>query len=107
MLPKSTLERIQRFRIPGFVEALSLQMENPQYADLSFEERITLLIDHEYTRRLNSRTQTMLKAARLPNSASLEEVDFSTKRGLNKTQFLELALGNWLSYGQMLCMSAH
>jgi DNA replication protein DnaC len=99
MLPKSTLERLQGFKIPGFIDALVAQLESAQYRDLSFEERLTLLIDTEYTRRLDVRTKRMLKEARLPNSASLEEVDFTVERGLKKRLFLELAQGNWLSSG--------
>jgi len=99
MLPKSTLERLQSLKLPGFIDALVLQMESAQYHDLSFEERLTLLIDSEYTRRLNGRTQRMLREARLPNAATLEEIDFTVERGLKKRLLLELAQGNWLSSG--------
>lgn len=98
MLQKSSLEKLQTFRIQGFVDALIQQATSATtYADLSFEERLTLLIENEYTRRIDARTKRLTKSAKLPHSATLEEVDFVTKRGINKGQFLEIAAGNWLS----------
>lgn len=105
MLTKTTLERLQEFRIPGFIDALAQQMESRQYDDLTFEERLTLLIDTEHIRRLDARTKRLIRTARLSQSASLEEVDFSVKRGLKKTQFLEVCQGNWLSKGANLIVT--
>jgi DNA replication protein DnaC len=105
MLPKTTLERLQSFKLTGFVDALITQMSGRQYQDLSFEDRLTLLIDSEYTRRLDARTRRMLKDAKLPNSATIEELDFSIQRGLQKRIVLELAQGNWLSQGTNLIIT--
>lgn len=105
MLPKSTLERLQSFKLAGFVDALIAQMSGAQYQDLSFEDRLTLLIDSEYTRRLNTRTLRLLREAKLPNSATIEELDFSVPRGLQKRVILELAQGNWLSQGTNLIIT--
>ena len=105
MLPKTTLERLQSFKLTGFVDALITQMNGRQYQDLSFEDRLTLLIDSEYTRRLDARTRRMLKDAKLPNSATIEELDFSIQRGLQKRVVLELAQGNWLSQGTNLIIT--
>jgi DNA replication protein DnaC len=105
MLPKTTLERLQSFKLTGFVDALITQMNGTQYQDLSFEDRLTLLIDSEYTRRLDARTRRMLKEAKLPNSATIEELDFSIQRGLQKRLVLELAQGNWLSQGTNLIIT--
>ena len=94
MLTKTNLERLLRFKIGGFTNALVAQLESCQYNDLSFEERISLLVDNEHTRRLNIRTNQLFRTAKLPTTASLEEVDFSRERGFFKLQFLELCQGN-------------
>lgn len=105
MLPKTTLERLQSFKLTGFVDALITQMNGTQYQDLSFEDRLTLLIDCEHTRRLDARTRRMLKEAKLPNSATIEELDFSIQRGVQKRLVLELAQGNWLLQGTNLVIT--
>ena len=105
MLPKTTLERLQSFKLTGFVDALIAQMNGVHYQDLSFEDRLTLLIDSEHTRRLDARTRRMLRDAKLPNSATIEELDFAIQRGLQKRIVLELAQGNWLSQGTNLIIT--
>jgi len=105
MLSKTTLERLQSFKLTGFVDALISQMNSVQYQDLSFEDRLTLLIDCEYTRRLDARTRRMLRHAKLPSLATIEEIDFATQRGINKLMVLELAQGNWLSQGTNLIIT--
>jgi DNA replication protein DnaC len=105
MLPKTTLERLQSFKLTGFVDALIAQMSGSQYQDLSFEDRLTLLIDSEYTKRLDTRTKRLLRDAKLPNSATVEELDFSIQRGMQKRIVLELAQGNWLLQGTNLIIT--
>jgi DNA replication protein DnaC len=102
MLTQSTYERLHELKIPGFVAALKEQLESQTYSDLSFAERLTLLIDSEHTRRLNLRTKRLTVSARLPQSVTLEDVDFSVPRGIQKLQFVELCQGNWLSSGTNL-----
>jgi DNA replication protein DnaC len=99
MLTKATLEKLQSFKISGFTTSLLTQLQSSHYTDLSFEERISLLVDNEYTRRLNVRTNQLFKSAKLPSPASLEAVDFSRNRGVAKLHFIELCQGNWLTQG--------
>jgi DNA replication protein DnaC len=99
MVTNTTLDRLRGFRMAGFVEELIQQMSSPTYADLSFDDRLTLLVDSEHVRRLDTRTKRMMYNARLPNTASIEEIDFLVNRGLNKKQIVELAQGNWLRTG--------
>jgi len=45
MLSPETMERLRELRLSGFIDALVLQSQGKQYKDLSFEERLTLLVD--------------------------------------------------------------
>lgn len=105
MLQPVTLEKLRAFRLGGFVDALIAQTRSEHYADLSFEERLTLLIEAEHAKRLDSRTKSLVKAARLPRPATLNDVDFSIPRGLKKPLFLELCQGHWLSSGKNLIIT--
>lgn len=98
MLTKTTLERLRSFHISGFVDAL---LNQGNHSGMTFEDRMTLLVDAEHTRRLNAKATRMLKQARLPASAaSVEDVDFAAARALDKGRFLELLSPGWLSTGQ-------
>src|SRR3970282_387547 len=72
------------------------QLQNPQYAELSFEERLGLLVDIEITRRTNHRLQRRIHSARFPLQATLEDLDLSAGRGLQRAQDLELARAYWV-----------
>jgi DNA replication protein DnaC len=95
-MQSTTIDQLKALRLLGFLEAWQTQCQSPTYHDISFDERLALLVEQEYQRRLNQRLHRRLQQAHLPCSVALEQVDFSVSRGLRKTHFLELAQGQWL-----------
>lgn len=96
MLTQPLLEKLNKLNLSGFRQALEEQRNNPQYAELSFEERLGLLIDIEITRRDNKRLRSRIKSARFPLQATIEDLDLSAQRGLKRPQVLELAQAAWV-----------
>ncbi len=96
MLTQPLLDKLVQLRLPAFRAALEEQLHNPQYADLPFEDRLGLLIDRECMHRANNRLTRCLKAARLPLPATLEDLDLSPSRGLDRRLVLQLAEGEWV-----------
>ncbi|PZD70295.1 Insertion sequence IS5376 putative ATP-binding protein [Acaryochloris thomasi RCC1774] len=94
---QQTIEQLQYLRLNGLLEAWQQQQAQPTYQDLSFDERLALLVESEYLRRQNQRMHRRLKQARLFTNAALDDVDFQVKRGLNKAHFLQWTQGQWLS----------
>lgn len=92
----STVEQLRDMRLVGMLEAWSEQHTTPTYHDLSFNERLSLLVEREHHRRHQQRLQRRLKQAQLSTTASLSDIDFNVSRGLSKSKFLELAQGQWL-----------
>jgi len=93
---QATIDQLQQMKLTGILEAWREQQTLPTYHDLSFDERLALMVEREYIRRQNQRLQRRLKHARLPVQATLDAVDFDIPRGLQKIQFLEFAQGHWL-----------
>jgi len=98
MLTQPLLDKLSKLRLSGFRAALEEQLHNPQYADLSFEERLGLLVDIETTRRANNSLRRRIQAARFPIVATIEDLDLSAKRGLNRGQVLQLAQSEWVDH---------
>ncbi|NET39824.1 MAG: transposase, partial [Cyanothece sp. SIO1E1] len=94
---QQTITHLKDLRLNGLLEAWQEQQAQPTYQDLSFDERLGLLVEREYIRRQNQRLRRRLRQAQLFIGACLSEVNFSVPRGLNKAQFLEWAQGKWLS----------
>ncbi len=98
MLTQPLLDKLSQLHLSGFRAALEEQLHNPQYADLSFEERLGLLVDVETTRRANNSLQRRIRAARFPLLATMEDLDLSAQRGLNRAQVLQLAQSEWVGH---------
>lgn len=98
MLQQQSLKQLRILNLSGMADALELQWSQPQtYDDLSFDERIGLLVNQEVTSRENKRLQRLLKAARFKLPARLEEVDYTHPRGLKKSQVAALQSGDWIN----------
>lgn len=96
MLTQPLLDKLTQLRMSAFRAALEEQLHSSQYADLPFEDRLGLLIDRECTHRDNNRLKRRLKAARLALPATIEDLDLSPSRGLDRRLVLQLAQGEWI-----------
>ena len=93
MLTQPLFDKLTQLRLSAFRVALEEQLQNPQYAELTFEDRLGLLVDRECTHRESNRLKRRLKAARLPLPATMEDLDLSPSRGLDRRLILQLAQG--------------
>ena len=98
MLTQPLLDKLTKLGLSGFRNALEEQLQSPHYAELSFEERLGLLVDIETTRRANNSLRRRVRAARFPLLATMEDLDLSAKRGLKRGQVLQLAQSEWVSH---------
>lgn len=106
MLVLQTLDKLHSVGLDALAAGLREQLENPaQYLELSFEDRLGLLVDREVDWRENRRLATRLKAARLRHAATVEDVDFQRPRGLDKAMILSLAQAMWVSSHQNLLIT--
>ncbi|KPZ08656.1 ISPsy14, transposition helper protein, partial [Pseudomonas amygdali pv. ulmi] len=99
MLPNPTLDKLQTLRLHGMIKSLGEQHATPDINDVSFDERLGLMVDREVTEREDARMTTRLKAARLHHNACLEDIDYRSPRGLDKAMILQLGSGQWLRDG--------
>jgi DNA replication protein DnaC len=86
--------------------ALDQQRSSSQYAALSFDDRFGLLVETEWTAREQRKLAQRLRNAkpRYP-AASLEDVDFTTPRGLARDVVLSLGTGAWIREHHNLLIS--
>jgi len=97
MLTQETLQKMNAMKLFGMVTALEQQLSSNEYHELSFEERVGVLVDAEWTDREQRKLSRRLKAAKLRYPASLENVNFQAPRGLNRQQILTLGSGRWIA----------
>src|ERR671923_1890703 len=97
MLINQTLDKLDALGLFGMAMGVREQLESTQYVNLSFEERLGVLVDREAEVRDSRRLALRLKAAKLRQEATVEDIDFRTPRGLDKTVILNLAQAGWVA----------
>ena len=96
MLTHPTIDKLHALRLTAMATAFEQQRSSRQHAELSFDDRLGLLVDTEWTARESRKLTQRLRHAKLRYPASLEDVDFSTPRGLVREVVLGLGTGAWI-----------
>jgi DNA replication protein DnaC len=105
MLRQETLEKMNGMKLFGMVESFETQLSSSEYAELSFDERVGLMVDTEWTAREQRKLTRRLRGAKLRYPASLENINFRAPRGLNRQQVLSLGSCGWIAEHQNLLIS--
>jgi DNA replication protein DnaC len=105
MLVNQTIDKLNDMGLGGMATALREQLEQTHYMGLSFEDRLGLLVDREAVWRENRRMAGRLKTAKLRHTATLEDLDFHSPRGLDRALILSLAEGGWVGAHQNLLVT--
>lgn len=100
MLINPIINKMEQLRLKAMAKAFREQLEQPFMTELSFEERIGLLVDIEITTRENHRLQKRLSKAKLQQSACLEDIDYLTTRSLDKSLLATLSQCQWAASHQ-------
>jgi len=97
MLKHPTLDKLHALKLTGMAAALADQSVTTDITELSFEERLGLLVDREMTERDNRRMTSRLRRAKLRHTAVLEDLDYRSPRGLDKGLIQSLARCQWVN----------
>jgi hypothetical protein len=85
MLMEPMMEKLVAMRLYGMVEALKGQQQDAAAVELSFHERLAMLVDQQWNWRENQALERRMKAAKLRGNACVEEIDYRVPRGLDKS----------------------
>ena len=105
MLMQQTREHLHTLRLTGMLQAVEEQLEQPAVAELSFEERLAMLVDREILYRENRRLDRLLRAAKLRVGACVEDIDYRHPRGLEKPRMASLVTLDWVRQSLNLCLT--
>lgn len=105
MLNQQTQSKLQQLRLSGMARAYSDQSQQPSMLDLSFDERLGLLVDRELSDRENRKLDRLIKRAKFRHRAHLEEVDYRSSRGLERNTVAALSTGDWITHRQNIIVT--
>lgn len=102
----SLLIQLRQLKLAAMASALEQQRLAPHtYAELSFDERLGLLVEQEHLARDNTRLQRLRKQANLRLKATPEGLRYPAKRGLRAEQITPLMQGHHLTYHQNILIT--
>ncbi len=87
-------------------DGLQEQLNNSQYKELNFEERISMLVEKEVLYRQNQKLSSLLRRASFRFSeACIEHIDFKANRNLSKPNMMKLAQNDWIRKCQNIILT--
>jgi DNA replication protein DnaC len=91
MQTENLLEKMTSLKLVGMADALREQTENANIGQLSFEERLSIILERESLHREDKRLSNLLRQAKLREKASFEDIVYEASRKLNRSNILSLA----------------
>jgi DNA replication protein DnaC len=85
MLEQPMNEKLLAMRLHGMAEALKTQEQDSASRELSFLDRLAMLVDQQWSWRENQALARRMKSAKLRVDACVEDIDYRAARGLEKS----------------------
>jgi DNA replication protein DnaC len=96
LLNHPTLDRLTELGLDGMAKGFRELAANPESRALEHAEWLGLLVEQEATLRQQRRFAARARTAKLRHAATIEDVDYRTPRGLDRTTFLRLPACDWI-----------
>jgi DNA replication protein DnaC len=96
----ATMQKLDEMKFTGFARAYREVTEISFNNEFTTDELIAHLVQAEWDDRYNRKLQRLITNARFRYQASFEEIDFSTRRNLDKNQMLRLSSCDWITKHQ-------
>lgn len=101
----TTLDKMRRMRFFGMYHAFKSSMDTPRNEPFTADEMTAFLIDSEWDDRHNRTIERGLRNARFRYKATIEQIDYSVERGIDKNQLHRLADGAFITRSENLLIT--
>lgn len=105
MNKNQTIEKLNSMRIYAMASMHQNNLKNNLYSEITPDEYLALLTDHEWEERQNKKVQRLISQANFRQQASINEIDFTTARNLEKNMFNRLTTLNFLNKKENLILT--
>ncbi|HZC96292.1 MAG TPA: IS21-like element helper ATPase IstB [Bradyrhizobium sp.] len=103
MLTHPTLDQLHALGLHGMAKAFLDIEAAGEAASLGHAEWLALLLEREASLRRDKRLTVRLRHAKLRQQACVEDIDYRTQRGLDRSLFAKLVEGRWIDdYANLL-----
>ena len=97
MLTENTVTKLREMHLSVMAAAYKEQLSDSSFQSMSFEDRVSLIVDKEWNSRKNNYLKRLIKQANLsePN-ACIEDIEYHSDRNLNKNMITKLSTCNYI-----------
>src|SRR5688572_1679131 len=92
---EETLQRMLALKMPAMAQATRELIESAPSHQLSFEDKLAIIIDREWVDRDGRRVARRIREAKISTQASLERVESDAARGIEKSLIKQMATCTW------------
>ncbi|MCK4821359.1 IS21-like element helper ATPase IstB [bacterium] len=92
----ATLEKMNQMKLFGMARAFKVTLDTRLDTNFTTDELLAHLVDAEWDDRYNRKLSRLIRLAKFRYQASLEQLDFSINRNLDKNTILRFSDGNWI-----------
>ena len=97
MLTENTVTKLHEMKLSVMAQKFKDQMSDNALTNLSFEDRIGLIVDAEWAVRKSNRMNRLIKNANFSiTEANIEDIDYRLSRKLDKAQIIRLSTCNYI-----------
>jgi DNA replication protein DnaC len=101
MTDEETIQKLMNLRLTTMAQAFRDLLADAPGSQLSFSERVALMVDREWSDRDNRRLARLMRSARLSVSdAAMENIWCDPARGIDKAVIRDLATCKWIQNKQ-------
>lgn len=105
MLNENTVTKLRDMKLSGMADAMNAQINDKGFEQMPFEDRFGLIVDAEHTRRQNNRMDRLIKeAGYVVSGASVEDIEYSEERKLNRNLIKRLSTCNYVHERQNIIL---
>ena len=105
MISPQTVEMMKSMKLSAMAAEFESQLTDSSYKDLSFEERLGLLVTAEWNRRQTNKVNRFIRNARFSApSATVEAIEYYEDRQLDKSQILRFSTCQYVDDGHHIIL---
>lgn len=102
---QSTIEKMKQLRLHAMAENYHNSVQNNLHRDYTLDQYLAMLIDQEWESRYNKRIQNLITTAGFRYPASVQDIDYTANRSLDKNTFERLALLDFIKRGENIIIT--
>lgn len=100
-----TLDKLRAMRLNAMAELYNQHLTKNASQNMTFDEQLALLVDHQWEDRQNRKIQRLIKLAMFKQQASIANIDYATQRDLDRNMFERLATLDFIKRNENIILT--